>query len=816
MANPFLYTLMTTARIPGDSLPAWDVVPLRVLIVRLSPWQDVRQSSPHLLLHHEVLRGVPGALVDFSFFPSQHQREAWVDEEQPWMRGVRSGRGATAFDVLLVSNSCGVELINFPLLLERSGIPLFAGDRGDEIPLILFGGSNAMAAQGIVAESGDSLADGIFFGEGEGVIAAMAAQLALHASLPKKERLERVASAVAGLWPAGKRSRKVQRQVHRVPSGDSIALDYPAFDGDQADTARLPISWGCPCFCSFCFEGYDRKPYREVSREQLLASARELKMRHGIRTLELHSFNFNSHREILPLLEDLHVLFEEVSVKSQRIDFLVSVSGMIDMELLLEKRSFTLGIEGVSARLRRYLNKTLSLREIQGCIEALVSRKARQLKLFYLLAGTETEADFRELADFAKWLKTLLRAKASGTRVIFSFGNLVRMPGTPLGFSPLLLDSDQWGRLAKQAKHAVGVHGFEFRLAADQADYLVSQAVALGGYWMVDALIWLERKGHFYDATISKGAGQDLRVWLEEHGHWDAPWMLEKRADYPFPLEFVEGGVSRDFLYAQYQSNLSEQDLGYCLGSKCFACSACESPAEKTTIMKHRVQPRSPAQVQKMAERTRVKRLLKPFYLQVRLPAEANWCSREWVRSWVLRQILAAFPDQLENLLGVQEALFSVSDNRRDWEGVAGWTVVGLKAWDRGQFVAALSLKPRPSWLGSLVDEGWTEGQWKRARLQIVLEKHLFPDALRRFSAFLHRHYCPSQVSHSEGRVLYTPGEKALKKRILFSGIGMETESDWVLDVECGPNLALREFLIEFGDHTWIRSRCEVMDLLLP
>ena len=142
----------------------------RVLIVRLSPFRDVDRSIPHLFLFQEVRRALPRAFIDMAFLPSPVERTSFEQEDIPYLIGVQSLRSADEFDLVLISNAYTLELINLPYLLMRSGFPLFSSQRGPEWPIVLLGGSNSMAAQSIISKDGDSMVDGIFFGEGEGLV----------------------------------------------------------------------------------------------------------------------------------------------------------------------------------------------------------------------------------------------------------------------------------------------------------------------------------------------------------------------------------------------------------------------------------------------------------------------------------------------------------------------------------------------------------------------------------------------------------------------------------------------------------------------
>ena len=127
---------------PTFDNPGFEDASYRVLIVRLSPFRDVDKSIPHLFLFQEVRRALPRAFVDLAFFPSTPDRALFDQEGIPYLVGVQSLRSADEFDLVLISNAYTLELINLPVLLIRSGIPLFSSQRGPEWPILVLGGSN--------------------------------------------------------------------------------------------------------------------------------------------------------------------------------------------------------------------------------------------------------------------------------------------------------------------------------------------------------------------------------------------------------------------------------------------------------------------------------------------------------------------------------------------------------------------------------------------------------------------------------------------------------------------------------------------------
>ena len=440
----------------------------------------------------------------------------------PLCTGTQSHRSLDEFSLVFVSNSHLLELANLPHLLAGSGAPVWASARGGQWPPIVLGGSNAAAAHAIVRPDGDCMADAIFFGEAEGRAGRIAALCREHGDEPKARRLARAAAEVPGLWTAGDLSRRVPRAVSDIGSAARQAFPFPLLPGAEAGTARLAITMGCPSMCTFCFEGHDRKPFRELPVEELLEAARGLKMNTGAETLEVASFNFNTHSRLADLLEGLNRLFLRVNLMSQRADILARTPGLLALELAADKRSFTLGVEGISARQRRFLRKGLSEADLRRILQALHGQRVREVKLFYLLTGRETESDLDEFGAFLRWLKEIRRAADSPPRAIFSFGMLVRMPFTPLRHDGAVLDEAAWRPLVGRARSACEANGFEFRLAVEWEEYLLTQSIGSDGY---DTHELLE--------------GTPLEAWLAEHG---PALAAEKPPRLPFRVRLPRRG----------------------------------------------------------------------------------------------------------------------------------------------------------------------------------------------------------------------------------------------------------------------------------
>ena len=154
------------------------------------------------------------------------------------------------------------------------------------------------------------------------------------------------------------------------------------YETEILGAGSLQISNGCPCFCAFCAESWERKPYRERSLSKLLEAMRSAKAQQGLDTINFLSFNFNTHAELYPMILSFYEEMANVSLKSQRFDLLSADRFLAEIQQIIGKTTVSCGMEGISDRLRRYLHKNLTEEQIYKACEFLFERGIRELKIF--------------------------------------------------------------------------------------------------------------------------------------------------------------------------------------------------------------------------------------------------------------------------------------------------------------------------------------------------------------------------------------------------------------------------------------------------
>ncbi|MDD5474197.1 MAG: radical SAM protein [Candidatus Methanoperedens sp.] len=561
---------------PTFNNPAFEEASLRVLIVRLSPFPNIRESITHHFLFQETRRALPSAYIDYAFFPNPKNIPIFRDCRIPFFLGIQSLHPISDFDLVLVSNSFTLELFNLPYLFMNTGIPAAKKERRQAKPIVVMGGSNAFMAQCAISPEGDSFVDALFFGEGEGAVSKIVSIVNENQKLSKTEILGILEKEVPGFFDIRMPIPDSMRvSPPKAPQASHILADYPILNTDIENTAKLQITQGCSCFCSFCFEGYTRKPFREYSPKDILEKALEIKSKHAPTQFDFLSFNFNMHTDISRIIADLNEIAKFVSFKSQRADIIAMCPGLLDVEILSGKRTYTIGVEGISDRMRRYLHKSLAEGELILALEHIYAKKPRQLKLFFMITGIENESDRREFKDFVMKLKQLKSRLAPGCRTIMSFGLLVNLPFTPMQFASVI-EPASIKQIKGELKRDCETNGFEFRMTQDMEEFLISQHIAIGGFECFNVLSLFANNGGYFDGEHIAGDKNALISSLRSAS--GDGLHASKDENYVYPFEKLRGAPDKSFLYRMYNEARNFRDSGYCLDGKgeCIDCGGCE------------------------------------------------------------------------------------------------------------------------------------------------------------------------------------------------------------------------------------------------
>jgi hypothetical protein len=277
-------------------------------------------------------------------------------------------------------------------------------------------------------------------------------------------------------------------------------------------------------------------------------------------------------------------------------------------------------------------------------------------------------------------------------------------------------------------------------------------------------------------------------------------------------------------LYRQYARAIAGEDVGYCLGEvgvpgaagapgaaggegHCLGCGACTTAEERAAITDHAMQHPGAGYLRELEQMMQEKWRLQPVYARVWLPPQAAGTDPAWINALIMRAILQAHPELTDNLLAVQESLFTTRANATSYTGLRlfGETVVALKAWDPAQVIDTLTeeeaLPDDLRFLDHLpAQPTFTPGDFARATLHLSLPAAHFPDAGRALRQYLQDQYVPVNLrGAAEGYVFDIPA-KALKKRVIFAGRFQENERRTETEIAVSPKFDLVGYLASFTE----------------
>ncbi len=833
---------------PDFSNPSWQEARLRVLIARLSPFRDVERSSPHLFLARELRDELPDAFLDFSFLPQARDRGLLKELGVPLMHGVASARGARDFDLVLISNAYTLELINLLPLFAESGLALTRNGRavaaaaeGRPYPLIVLGGSNAFASGALHEDpqrgGGDSFVDAVYFGEAEGLAGRLARALvpaALRSGAERERALSAVAADFSALWPTHERAADtgarpvIQGRGAPGLASDTEASSYPkspppVLSGSEASTVRLEITQGCPGFCSFCFEGWERKPYRERTLAAVVAEAKRLKAATGADSLEVGSYNFNTHTEVVSLLSALNRIFYRVNFMSQRADILAGTPGLVDAEFAADKRSYTIGVEGVSQRSRDYFNKELSRAELMATVSALVARKAREIKFFYILSGFEDDDDLDEFSRELDAIAGILSAHGSKPAMLFSAGELVRMPFTPLAYERLMLEREPYERIAGRMASELKARGFEFRQPEGFDDYCLSQCLALAPQGSFELLKNLAERGHSYDLKLSKGAWDFAKLFLSGKGALNPGFLGVKPADYPFPYGFVRAAVSTEFRYKRFLDASASRERASCLGDEgrpgsCLACGACNDADERAFLTGHSIAGATHSAIHELVKTMAGKK--NPFvsFIMADLPAGLAYAGPAFAASRLAQSLYAIIPGLADTLWQLEDCCLKSKDGLARLPGAWGRSCYRLLTKEplNPALLAAAGCTPVQTEPSMALSVSAALPQAQSLEVSISLPALGVAAARRLVSDFLNQNQMPHTLSKRDDAALFAIADKGKKRKNLLRATLREEGEGSCLELSLGSRFDLAPLMASLakrGVAAELRVRELIMDL---
>lgn len=499
------------------------------------------------------------------------------------------------FDFLGFTLQYEMSYSNILNMLDLAGIPLLAAERREGHPFVMAGGPCAYNPEPLA-----DFLDLVVLGEGEEVIhEILDAYRSWKESGGVRQEFLVQAARIPGVYvPAfydisyeedgriravvpnrpdvpARIKKRIVRQLDKTFFPDTLIVPYMDIVHDRI---MLEIFRGCTRGCRFCQAGMIYRPLRERSVDKLIELAERLVANTGYEEMSLSSLSTGDYKHLEPLVKELMGRFQQqrvsLSLPSLRLDSFAKE--FVEEAAKVRKSGLTFAPEAGTQRLRDVINKGITEDDLRAAVTDAFSSGYSQVKL-YFMAGlpTETEADLQGIADLTRLVADCYYGvdkgkRGKGLKINVSTSSFVPKPFTPFQWVP----QDRMEVLREKQRMLQGL----LRMKPVQYSWhdpelsFLEAVFSRGDRRLSRVLTAVHRAGGRFDSWAEQF---DFSRWMQAFASAGLdPSFYAHRARGEaevFPWDHIETGVSKTFLYREYQQALTGQPTEDCR----LNCSGC-------------------------------------------------------------------------------------------------------------------------------------------------------------------------------------------------------------------------------------------------
>ena len=555
---------------------------------------DIGMSHLGIQILYDMLNKMPDVYCERVYSPWT-DLDAIMREKHIPLFAIESQDPVKDFDILGITLQYEMCYTNILQILDLSGIPLHGSDRTWDDPIVIGGGPCAYNPEPIA-----EFFDLFYIGEGE---TAYRQLIDIYKDSRKngesRETFLKRAAGVPGIYvpslyePEYHEDGTLKAFRPTCPEAPEKVVKQLVLDMTEAvypekplvpfikvtqDRVVLEIMRGCIRGCRFCQAGMIYRPVREKNVERLKDLAYKMLKNTGHEEISLSSLSSSDYRSLEELvrflIEEFHGKGVNVSLPSLRIDaFSLDVMSKVQD---VKKSSLTFAPEAGSQRLRDVINKGLTEEEIlQGAADAFKGGWNR-VKLYFMLGlPTETVEDMEGIAllseKIAEEYYEIPKDQRNGkVQVVASTSFFVPKPFTPFQWARMSTKEeflDKARVVNRKMKEMLNHKSLKYNW--HEADVTVLEGVLARVAAVIEEAY---RNGALYDAW-SESFRNDIWMKAFETCGVDIDFYTtrERSLDELFPWDFIDTGVSKEFLKREWNNAVNGTVTPNCR-ERCSGC----------------------------------------------------------------------------------------------------------------------------------------------------------------------------------------------------------------------------------------------------
>jgi len=369
---------------------------------------EVGMSYHGLQILYHLINKRSDALCERVFAPAPDAEDILRQEKIDYF-ALESKRPLREFDLIGFTLSYELVYTNLLNILNLAGLELLAANRSDDHPLIVCGGPICFNPEPMAA-----FVDFFFIGEVEEALDDLITAIKETRCQPRRDRLMRLAQIEGIYVPEFYDSQNHRPLFDNVPEEinprHTVVLKSEYYPDQPLvplletahDRVSVEIMRGCPQNCHFCQAGKIYKPVRLRSQKEIKNQIMANLAATGYDEVSLLSLSSTDYPKIGELARTLSDQLAERKValafpSLRPASFTVEVADAVQKT---RRTGLTFAPEVGTERLRRFIKKKITDRELLEAVTAAFDRGWPTVKLYFMIGlPTETDEDLDGIVD---------------------------------------------------------------------------------------------------------------------------------------------------------------------------------------------------------------------------------------------------------------------------------------------------------------------------------------------------------------------------------------------------------------------------------